>query len=209
MSDLEKLNSRLICLVQSQENRRYYIESVINLLVPQAKVIEVNGETSGAACTSLLAVNYIDTNEPLVIVNGDQIINEDLGKILTEFQDKDLDGGMIVFEAVHPRWSYVRCNSEGFVIETAEKRPISNLATAGFYYFRKGCDYVSAAKIMIQKNAQVEGNFYVCPVYNELLLKQAKIGIYKMSRKNYISLATPQNIRNYEECLNQRGSHFA
>ena len=62
---------------------------------------------------------------------------------------------------------------------------------------------------MIQKNAQVEGNFYVCPVYNELLLKQAKIGIYKMSRKNYISLATPQNIRNYEECLNQRGSHFA
>ncbi|PHJ63515.1 hypothetical protein VF14_30770 [Nostoc linckia z18] len=206
LESLYTSNSKLICMVRREENRRSYIGSVIHLISPQAVVIEIEQSTSGAACTSLLAVEQIDTQEPLVIVNSDQIIETNLSVVLGEFRYKGFDGGIIVFEAVHPRWSYVRCNSQGLVIEAAEKRPISNLATAGFYYFAKGQDFVNSAKSMIKKDAHISGQFYVCPVYNEMLLKQAKIGVYKIPRSAYFSLATPQNLHTYEEYLRHKNT---
>jgi dTDP-glucose pyrophosphorylase len=209
LAELEKMNSRLICFVNREENQRNYTGSIISLLDPQAIVIEVNEPTIGAACTALLAVEHINKSEPLVIVNGDQIINGDLSSIVMKFQSQDcLDGGIIVFEAVHPRWSYVRCNSEGLVIEAAEKRPISKLATAGFYYFARGEDFVSSAKQMIRKDAHINGSFYVCPVYNELILKQLKIGVHEIPRKDYFSLSTPQNLQFYEKYFHLKSAEM-
>jgi dTDP-glucose pyrophosphorylase len=194
-------NNHLVCMVQREENRRSHISSVIHLLSPNATVLEVSSETAGAACTALLAIEHINTSEPLVIVNGDQIIEADINPILTQFQHKDWDGGIVVFEAVHPRWSYVRCNAEGLVIEAAEKRPISKQATAGIYYFARGQDFVSATISMIKKDAHVEGKFYICPVYNEMLLNQAKIGVKQIPRTSYFSLANPQGFHIYEEFI--------
>jgi dTDP-glucose pyrophosphorylase len=199
LSALKKLSENLICLVPRGENRRYHTGAVINLLMPGVTVIEVDEPTAGAACTALLAIEHINKDESLVIVNGDQLIQADLVKILDEFREQHLDGGLVVFESVHPRWSYVRCNEVGLVVEVAEKRPISNLANAGFQYFAKGRDFVSAAKSLIIKDTQLEGNFYVCPTYNEMLLNQARIGIHEIPRQKYFSLANPQSIRKYEE----------
>jgi dTDP-glucose pyrophosphorylase len=168
--------------------------------------LEVRGNTAGAACTALLAIEHINNDQPLVIMNGDQIIETNLAAALTDFQYRNLDGGIIVFEAVHPRWSYVRCNVEGFVVETAEKRPISKLATAGFYYFARGQDFVNATFEMIKKDDRVGDKFYVCPAYNQMLLKQAKVGIYKIPREAYHSLATPQGVLNYEDHLRTQAS---
>ncbi len=38
------------------------------------KLVEVDGLTEGAACTALLAKEYIDNDEDLLIANSDQII---------------------------------------------------------------------------------------------------------------------------------------
>jgi dTDP-glucose pyrophosphorylase len=115
-----------------------------------------------------------------------------------EFSDHKLDGGIVVFEAVHPRWSFVKCDQEGRVVETAEKRPISNLATAGFYYFQKGRDFVKATIEMIKKDAHVNGLFYICPVYNELILAQKEVGVHVIPRVAYRSLASPADVHAYE-----------
>ena len=53
--------------------------------------------------------------------------------------------------------------------EVAEKKPISKIATAGIYYWRKGEDYVKFAKQMIAKDIRTNGEFYVCPVFNEAI----------------------------------------
>jgi dTDP-glucose pyrophosphorylase len=106
-----------------------------------------------------------------------------------------------VFDSVHPRWSYVRLDEHGYVIEAAEKRPISRYATAGVYYFRQGKAFVQAAMEMIKKDANTGGVFYICPTFNELILEQAKIGVYKISRDVYFSIATPEGVQVYEEYL--------
>lgn len=204
LKPLYESSSRFICLVRRDENRRHHVGMVIQLLLPKAKVVEINSSTGGAACTALLAVDEIGTDEPLLIVNGDQVISANLNEVIADFHRRRLDAGTITFEAVHPRWSYVRCNAEGLVIEAAEKRPISKLATAGFYYFASGKQFVSSAKGMIRKNANVDGAFYVCPVFNEMLLSQARIGTFSIPRWAYFSLATPKNVADYEEHLSER-----
>ncbi len=199
LTPLKTLGSRLICVIRHDENRQYHTGAVIKLIDPTAQLVELKNNTSGAACSALLAVEHINSSDPLLIINGDQLLLDvDLPDVVTGFQTKGLDGGILVFEDIHPRWSFVKCNDTDEVIETAEKRPISNLATAGFYYFARGEDFVQAAMEMIKKDAQVGGAFYICPAYNELILKQRKIGVHRIPRKSYRSLASPSDIHNYE-----------
>ncbi|MDD3012982.1 MAG: glycosyltransferase family 2 protein [Candidatus Gastranaerophilales bacterium] len=192
-------DSEFIFVIRKEESERYHYENIIKLLVPNAKVITVENITRGAACTALFAIDLINKDEPLIITNGDQYIHEDLDKAIKNFKDRDLDGGIITFDSVHPRWSYVRLDDENFVIETAEKRPISKYATAGFFYFKNGKDYVEAAKNMIRKDAQVDGLYYVCPTYNEMILNHAKIGVYQIDRDNYYSFSTAQGVESFAE----------
>jgi len=124
---------------------------------------------------------------------------------LNDFRDRNLDGGIIVFRDVHPRWSFIKVNQEGFAIECAEKRPISNLATTGLYYFKKGSDFVFAVTSMLKKSASVDGNYYICPAYNEMILGQKKIGVYEVPKQAYVTLAHPGSVRVYEEKLIARG----
>lgn len=196
--------NQLICAVRKEENRLFYTAQAVRLLVPNAQVYEVEGNTAGAVCTALLAAEHIDTDQPLVIVNGDQVIEADIAAILGSFRARSLDGGIVVFRAVHPRWSYVRLDDEGFVIEASEKRPISSMATAGFYYFERGTDFVSAAKGTIRKEAHVDGRYYVCPTYNEMILRQARIGVHEIPRQSYFSLKEPRDLERFDEHLRAR-----
>lgn len=206
LAGLRAAGATFICCVRQDEQRRHHSGSVVSLLVPDAHVVEVPGDTAGAACTALLAIERICDDTPLLILNGDQIIDADLATMVAAFEERRLDGGIIVFEAVHPRWSYVRVDANGGVVEAAEKRPISKLATAGAYYFARGRDFVTSAFEMIKKDAHVNGRFYVCPVYNELVLAGKRLGVHQIGREAYISLATPENVRAYEARLAAAGA---
>jgi hypothetical protein len=110
----------------------------------------------------------------------------------------------VVFDSVHPRWSFVKTDGDDMVIEAAEKRPISRNATAGVYYFRKGRFFVEAAKAMIKRDASVNGGYFVCPSLNEMVLAQMRVGVERIRREQYISLATPQSVEDYEQSLKSR-----
>jgi dTDP-glucose pyrophosphorylase len=198
-------SSQSIYLVRESEDRQHHTADVIRLLVPDAEVALVPDLESGAACTALHAISHLGRDEPLAIVNGDQVLDVNLRGILERFEREGLDGGVVTFDAVHPRWSYVRVDDAGFVVEAAEKRPISRLATAGVYWFRRGGDFVDGAMAMIRKDAAVDGRFYICPVYNELVLRQMKIGTAHVDRISYTSLSSPRNVAQYEELLSRAG----
>ena len=190
-------DSRLVCVLRREENLRHHTGASIQLLEPRARLVEINGDTAGAACTALLAIEEVVPDEPLIVANGDQIIDADLAAAVSDFERRGLDGGIIVFKDIHPRWSFVKCSPDGQVIEAAEKRPISNLATAGLYYFRRGADFIEAVQQMILKGASVNDLFYICPAYNELILRQKKLGVFEIPRSAYRSLATPAGVADY------------
>jgi dTDP-glucose pyrophosphorylase len=196
--------TKAVFLVQQDEDRQFHTGEVIRLLAPEADVVAVPHLDSGAACTALHAIGRIARDEPLLVVNGDQILDVDLSYVVAGFEEQDLDAGVVTFDAVHPRWSYVRTDEEGLVVEAAEKRPISRLATAGVYWFRRGGDFVDAVMAMIRKDASVEGRFFVAPAFNELVLRGLRIGTRHIDRSQYHSLATPRGVAGYEEVVARR-----
>jgi NDP-sugar pyrophosphorylase family protein len=197
-------DARFAFVIRKQDDLRFHLADVLRLLDPDASVIGAVGETAGAACSALLAIEYIDDDEELIVANGDQLLDCDVNAAVADFRERRLDAGTIVFDSVHPRWSYVKTDADGMVIEAAEKHPISRNATAGFYYFRRGSLFVNAVKAMIMKDASVNGGYFICPTFNEMILDGCRIGVFPIERKQYISLATPQAVEEYEHMLNAR-----
>jgi len=198
-------DAQAIFVIRKEDDLRFHLRDVLQLLDPGAVVIRADGATAGAACTALLAIEQIDTETELLIANGDQVLDFDLGAVIERFRARGLDAGTVVFDSVHPRWSFVKTDAEDMVIEAAEKSPISRNATAGVYYFREGRLFVEAAKTMIRKDASVNGGFFVCPSLNELVLAQMRVGVERIDRARYISLASPQAVEEYEQILKTRG----
>jgi len=174
-------------------------QSVGRLRERGASIVPVARVTEGAACTVLLARAQIDTETPLVIANSDQLVDFSVEAYVEDCARRDLDGSILVFRAPDrdPKWSYARLDDEGLVIEVAEKKPISDLATVGIYLFARGRDFIGAAVDMISRNDRVNGEFYVCPVYNYLIQGGARIGVYEVSGTAMHGLGTPDDLRQY------------
>ncbi|NBW58633.1 hypothetical protein EBR43_12830, partial [bacterium] len=107
----------------------------------------------------------------------------------------NIDAGILTFNSTHPKWSYAKVNDDGFVCEVAEKNPISNIATVGVYYWKRGSDYVKYAEQMINKNIRVNNEFYVCPVFNEAIQDGKKIKVFNIEKM--WGLGTPEDLDYY------------
>ena len=163
----------------------------------KTKIVEVDELTEGAACTTLLAKDYINNEDDLLIANSDQFIEFSIEnfKILKEITN--VDSIVFTFNAVHPKWSFVRKNSRGFITEVAEKKPISNIATCGIYWYRKGSDFVKYAEQMVEKNIRVNNEFYIAPVYNELIGDGKKLVPFFVH--SMWGLGTPEDLKYFLE----------
>lgn len=156
-------------------------------------IIEVPGVTQGAACTVLLASEYIDNRDPLMIVNSDQIVDTSIDNFL---ECMDQAAGIMTFKSTEPRWSFARCNGK-MVLEVAEKIPISDNATCGIYWYHHGDEFVEFAKEMIRKNIRTNGEFYVAPVFNEYILANKPIRTYEIEADQMHGLGTPEDYEKY------------
>lgn len=193
--------AHFVVVIKREDVNKYHLDNVVKLLRPESEVMIAEGETMGAACTCMLAVDKLDLEQPLLIVGSDQVLAVPYADILANFQAHDYDGGVAIFEDVHPRWSYVRLDQDDYVIEAAEKRPISKNATAGFYYFKKARFFMEAAQSMIMKGASVNGKFYICPTFNEMILKQQIIGVYRVNKDQYFNFNNTSGIDAYRSYL--------
>lgn len=192
-----KEEKQFIFIVNSDDCKRFHLDNVLNLLTDHScKIIKIDNETKGAACSAMMAIEYINNDKPLIIANADQLFDDNLEDIISTFNN--IDGGVISFDSIHPRWSYARLDEENYIVETAEKRPLSKHAIAGFFYFRKGKDFIESAMNMIKKDANVNGLYYISPTLNEMVLRNKKLSINKIENCKYHTFYTPQKIQEYE-----------
>jgi len=197
---------KLVVAFRDEDVRDHHLDSIVSLLHPGAVSIGVQGKTEGAACTALLAIGLINNDDELLIVSANEFLEVNFSEVLTDFRSRKLDAGVVVFRSIHPRYSYVRINNDGFVVEASEKKPISTNATAGFYWFSRGHSFVEAAKSMIRKDARVNRMFYICPTFNELILNDRRVGVYKVENKYYHPLKDSRQVDQFEAVLDREKS---
>lgn len=159
------------------------MRAALEAAAPGAIVVPVSQVTEGAACTVLLARQFIDSADPLMLANSDQWVDLDIDAYLAAMETARADGLIMTMAADDPKWSFVGLDSDGLVTRVVEKEVISHEATVGIYNFRHGADFVRGADQMIAKNLRVNNEFYVAPVYNELIAEGARIAIHNVGRE--------------------------
>lgn len=196
------LTANYVFLTLQEHYNKYNLKTLLSLICKgdDCKIIQVDQITEGAACTALLATQYINNDEELLIVNSDQLIDWNAAHFLKYMRERNADGGILTFIASGKKWSFVRINEEdGQVLEVAEKKEISNIGTIGIYYIKRGRDFVNAANQMISKNIRTNNEFYVAPTFNEMIEEGKKIYHYPVPR--IMALGTPVDYEKYLENL--------
>ena len=192
------IDANYIYVVQKSHRKKYNLDTMLNLITPGCKIVEVDNLTEGAACTALLAKDYINNNTPLFFANSDQFVEWDSNEFMYKMNETNADGGIVTFKATHPKWSFAKVNPHtGLVEEVAEKNPISDDATVGYYYWKNGSDFIKYAEQMIGKNIRVNNEFYVCPVFNQAIEDAKEIRTFNV--KKMWGLGTPEDLNNYLE----------
>jgi len=191
------IEAHYIFIVQKDHYEKYNLKYLLNLIAPNCDIVQVDGITEGAACTTLLAKDLINNNDPLIISNSDQYIEWNSNECLYAFSADEIDGGILTFKSHHLKWSYARIGNDGFVLEVAEKKPISENATVGVYFWKQGQDYVKYAEQMINNNTRVNNEFYVCPVFNEAIADNKKIRIKEIQKM--WGIGTPEDLKYFLE----------
>ena len=201
---LETFGENITCIIRKEDQEKYFLGDTLKILCPKCKIIEVAGDTKGAVCSALFAIDEINNSEELLLINGSQLIKTSITPAIENFKKRELDGGIVTINAVHPKYSSVVLDENNLVIQTSEKRPISNMASTGCCYFKKGADFVGAAFAVIEKDVNTQGQYYISATFNEMILNNRKIGIFEIPKKDYLTFS---NYQMYEKYLSNRRSY--
>jgi len=201
--DSLNVEGKFIFITQKAHFEKYSLKDTLNLISPKSEIVITDGLTEGAACTTLLAKDLINNDTPLLLANSDQYIDWDSSEFMWSMMADQIDGGILVFESTHPKWSYAKLGEDGLVSEVAEKKPISNNATVGIYFWKRGSDYVKYAERMIENNIRVNNEFYVCPVFNQAIQDGKKIKIFKIENNKMWGIGTPEDLNYFLENHNE------
>lgn len=181
------------------EAEKYQLQNVMRLLGKNVETCSINGSTQGAVCSALLATEELTFDAPLIVTSFEQVLDMDINEHIDSFINEGVDAGVLTFEAMHPKWSYVKTDSENLVTQSAEKMPISNKAIAGLYYFKSVNLFIESAKAMIRKDVKTNGCFYISPTLNEVILNEGKVKSIDIDKANYFHLSDDYDLTNYEK----------
>lgn len=191
-------DKRFIFTFLKDECKHFHLDRSAKLITDNScAVVKINALTGGALCSCLMCIEYIQNDDELIISNFDQSIGTSYSKVLNYFRENNADAGVISFENFHPRWSFIRTEGSQ-VIESAAKKPISNQAIAGFYYFKHGSDYIRAAENVLLKGKNDTLPYYVSDSLNELILAGKRVLFFPVEKEKYYTFRSLEDVKKYE-----------
>ena len=198
-----KGDKNVIFILSRKDCLKFKIDSVVNVLYPEAKTLILNDIPRGAPCTILMASDYIEKNNKLLILNADQYFNCDLNKKI-DLINNSFDLGVLYFEAIHPRWSYILFEDDKrTIVRSEEKKPISKNAIAGFYYFKNFDIFFNSACKSIENEDELEGIIYTSSLINQAILLGYKAGGIKVKNSDYYSFYSISRFKEFEKYVNK------
>ena len=189
--DLKNIDSyQLIFVVRLDHINDFALDEILKQKFGNdVKIVVVDHITEGSVCTCLLAKEYIDNDEELLIYTPDVYFQDAFNP---EEIDDELDGHILTFKANSPAHSYAQLDDNGYVTKTVEKEVISENAAVGVYYWKTGKMFIKYANKLISKDIRTNGEFYLCPIYNLMVEDSLKIKTLRVEKMHV--LGTPEEL---------------
>ena len=171
------------CVIAVRPNSLLDIESLEKF--DNTRVAVINRLTNGALSTTALCMDNFNLDTPIVITPFDGYIGIDQLQIINEFITGDYDAGLIAFNSTSPLYSYVRrFNQE--VIEIAEKRVISGLATTGTFIFKNGKTLLDCIEWSMVNSIKTNEKYFIAPSLNMMVMNQKRIKVFEINESDYV-----------------------
>lgn len=172
---------------------------LIKILENRGTVIPLKDTTEGAVNSVLAAENIINGSKPLLIANCDQFLDWDINNFIAKSQS--YDASLVVFKSRNEYHSYI-LQSDRKIILIEEKKRISDLAVGGIYFCRRSLDFFKFAKTLISKDLRVGGEFYISPVFNEMIIANMTLTSFEVPANLIHMLGTPEEVKHFENTYN-------
>jgi NDP-sugar pyrophosphorylase family protein len=192
-----KRQHQFIFIIKEDDVIKFHLDNTLKLICPGCEIIKLKKSTSGGLCSVLMAIDKIKSEDSMLILNGDQVLDIDFNKVDEHWKFEDVEAGIVTFNSVHPRWSYARIENKE-VVQTAEKNPISNQSIAGYYYFKSATKFFNAAFETIKNEVMFDESYYISPVINQFILYNYKSRNFTITKDQYHSFYSPQMLLEFE-----------
>ncbi len=152
----------------------FALRHTLRRIAPGCTIVPVERASDGAARTVLMARRYLNTTDPLVVVDAGQWIEADINALIDCLSRDQSDGVIMTVRGGLFARPSVSLSPEGVVTSVTETIAGPEVA-AGIYVFRHGREFVSAADRMIAKARRLDAEFHVAPVCQELVASGARL----------------------------------
>ena len=182
------------------------VEDAIRQYYEKAQFITIDHLTQGQACTCMLAENYLNPKEPLLIAGCDNGMDIDVAA----FQELTRDCDCIVFTYRHNEavlsnpnaYGWMITDQEGNITGTSIKKAISDTpmedpAVVATFWFREAGIFLEATEKMIREDDRIRGEFYVDQTVKHVLDLHYRAKIFDIDR--YVGWGTPADYEGYQK----------
>ncbi|MCB1120561.1 MAG: glycosyltransferase family 2 protein [Verrucomicrobiae bacterium] len=189
---------RFIFICRREHDEIYHLDNLFGKITTRYEKVLVDEVTEGPACSVLLARPWIDNDQPMMTACADDFVDTDITEFLEFATGNAAEGTIMTYLANRPSGSSAKINDEGLVTEVAEKQVIGPYTTVGIYYFAKGRYFVEATEQMIRLDKRTNGEFYVAPVFNELIARGFTIKPYEIDAADKHCMGTPESLETFQ-----------
>ena len=192
---------QFIFICRREHDEHYQLDQLFERITCRYQKVIVDEVTEGPACSVLMAKDWFNNDIPMMTACADDYVNTDINQFLKFSETNNAEGTVMTYRNQTPEGSSARIDENGLITEVAEKKVISNITTVGIYYFSKGKYFVEATEQMIRKDARANGEFYVSPVYNEMIALGYTVKPYPIKARDMHTMGTPEGLEIFQRKL--------
>ena len=182
------------------------MKDILLKIKPNANIVEIPNHKKGPVYAVSFAFDKIEDDEEVIVNYCDFGTYWDYNDFLNHTRNRNANGAIPAYKGFHPHMVYNSTNyafmrdEKQWMLEIKEKEPFTNnrmqeYASNGTYYFKKGIYVKKFFKELMEKDINLNGEYYVSLVYNLLVQAGLKVSIYEI--QHMLQWGTPLDVEEY------------
>lgn len=192
LKKFDKLN--IFIVINKKIEEQFYLSQIVKQIEPKATILTVNNFTKGALFSSLLCVDKINYEEDLLVLNCNEYLDIDSVSYIKDWNNRSADMGLITFQSVHPRYSYVKRDDFKEIMEIEFNRAPTKEACTGLIWIKNTMTFVDTCSKLILKSTNFEKEFYFNELVNQFILNGLKVIGDEIDPNKYFPLKSDEHL---------------
>jgi len=182
------------------------LAKILHCIKPTAEIVPIPPHKYGPVYAVLQAADHIRDSGPAIVNYCDFSVYWDYGHFKQTIEETACDGCLPAYTGFHPHllnegvYAGILVDDQNYMIEIREKHCFTQnkmdcFHSAGTYYFKTGMYIKEYFKKLMDKNINVNNEYYVSSVFQ--LMREDGLDIYVYELEHFLQWGTPQDLEEY------------